>query len=90
MKQWVNLYCERSTAESRLITQALDAGHEVTAFARNPEKIKETHNHLTKVAGDVLNPASVDAAIPGHDAVLVVLGAGRKWGCASEWYAKYY
>jgi putative NADH-flavin reductase len=60
-----------------VVTQALNAGHEVTAFARNPEKINETHNHLTKVSGDVLNPASVDAAIPDHDAVLVVLGAGR-------------
>jgi putative NADH-flavin reductase len=65
------------TVGKHVITQALDAGHEVTAFARNPEKIKATHDHLTKVTGDVLNPASVEAAIPNHDAVLVVLGAGR-------------
>jgi putative NADH-flavin reductase len=39
-----------------------------------------THEKLSKVAGDVMNPVSVDSAIPGHDVVLVVLGAGRKGG----------
>jgi putative NADH-flavin reductase len=71
------IFGSTGTVGKHVITQALNAGHEVTAFARNPEKIKETHEHLTKVSGDVLNPASVDAAIPDHDAVLVVLGAGR-------------
>ncbi len=71
------IFGSTGTIGEHLITQALDAGHEVTAFARNPAKIKKSHDHLTKVSGDVLNPASIDKVIPGHDAVLVVLGAGR-------------
>lgn len=68
------------TIGQHVIKQALDDGHQVTAFARDISKISVTHEKLSKVAGDVMNPVSVDSAIPGHDVVLVVLGAGRKGG----------
>lgn len=68
------------TIGQHIIKQALDDGHQVTAFARDISKISVTHEKLSKVAGDVKNPVSVDSAIPGHDVVLVVLGAGRKGG----------
>jgi len=61
-----------------VIEQALDEGHEVTAFARNTSKIKLSHKKLHKVSGDVMNTTSVASAMPGHDAVVCVLGAGRK------------
>jgi putative NADH-flavin reductase len=61
-----------------VLKQALDAGYEVTAFARDPSKIRLNHRNLYKAAGDVLNPGDVEAAMPGHDAAVVVLGAGRK------------
>ncbi len=61
-----------------LLEQALEEGHEVTAFARNTGKIKLTHKNLHKVSGDVMNASSVASAMPGHDAVVCVLGAGRK------------
>jgi putative NADH-flavin reductase len=59
---------------SRLVEQALEQGHVVTAFARDPAKIHLTHDHLRVVAGDVLDRASVDAAVAGQDGVLSALG----------------
>jgi len=61
-----------------VIEQALNEGHEVTAFARNTDKIKLTHKNLHKVSGDVMNASNVTSAMPEHEAVVCVLGAGRK------------
>jgi len=61
-----------------VIEQALEKGHEVTAFARNTDKITITHKNLCKVSGDAMNTSSVASVIPDHDAVVCVLGAGRK------------
>jgi putative NADH-flavin reductase len=55
---------------------ALDRGHEVTAFARSPEKLELEHPKLTKVKGDFHNNEDVDRAVPGHDAVIVTASAG--------------
>jgi putative NADH-flavin reductase len=66
------------TIGKHLIEQALDEDHEVTAFARDITKITFHHENLVKVEGDVMKRESVNAAILHHDAVLVVLGAGRK------------
>jgi len=68
------------TIGKHVITQALDEGHEVTAFTRDISKIKLSHKRLHKLSGDVMDPASVEASIPEHDVVMVVLGAGRKGG----------
>jgi uncharacterized protein YbjT (DUF2867 family) len=61
----------------QLVSQALERGHQVTAFARNPSKIRFTHDHLKIVRGDVLDYASVDEATQGHDRVLCALGHKR-------------
>ncbi len=53
------------------VKTALDRGHRVTAFARSPEKLTLRHASLTRVAGDFHDKASVNAVVPGHDAVLV-------------------
>lgn len=52
----------------------LDAGHEVTAFARRPERIALESERLRRVRGDALNPADLGPAVAGHDAVVVTLG----------------
>ncbi len=60
-----------------LVKQALAQGHEVTAFARNPAKLGDMkHPSLQVARGDVLDPAAVEQAVPGHDAVLCAIGAG--------------
>jgi len=57
-----------------LVAQALEQGHQVTAFTRSPEKLRQTHKNLRLFQGDVLNGTQVTAAIPGHDVVLVAVG----------------
>ncbi len=61
-----------------LVDQALAQGHQVTAFSRKPSALKSDHQNLTRYTGDVLDPNAVADAIPGHDVVLITLGAGRK------------
>jgi putative NADH-flavin reductase len=61
----------------QLVQEALDAGHEVTAFAREPAKLDDIrHANLRLVQGDVLDRAAVESAVAGHDAVLCAIGAG--------------
>lgn len=57
-----------------LVEQALSEGHEVTAFVRDPAKMKLNHERLMTVKGDVKDHAAVDEAIAGADAVLSVIG----------------
>ncbi|MGH9164682.1 MAG: NAD(P)-dependent oxidoreductase, partial [Acidimicrobiales bacterium] len=56
-----------------LVGQALEQGHTVTAFARNPSALGIDHERLVVLGGNVLDTGSVRAAVPGHDAVLVAL-----------------
>jgi putative NADH-flavin reductase len=56
-----------------LVSQALERGHAVTAFARDPEPLG-SRDGLTTVAGDVLDQAAVERAVAGQDAVLSVIG----------------
>lgn len=58
-----------------LVTQALEQGHDVTAFTRSPEKLDPLREGLRLIEGDVLEPNSVERAIQGQDAVLCALGA---------------
>lgn len=58
-----------------LVQQALDAGHEVVALVRSPEKMPIMHERLTLVKGDATQAADVERVITGDvDAVLSVLG----------------
>jgi putative NADH-flavin reductase len=59
----------------RILTRlALDEGHAVVAFTRRPEVFPIEHPRLEVVGGDVHDPAAVEAAIIGTDAVLSSLG----------------
>jgi putative NADH-flavin reductase len=58
----------------RLVQQALQQGHVVTAFARDPRKIHLAHDNLRVVRGDILQPDSVETAVAGQDAVVSALG----------------
>ena len=62
-----------------LVKQALDQGHNVTAFVRDPAKLEGVqHPNLKLVCGDVLDPSSVKKAVAGQEVVLVTIGAGPK------------
>src|SRR5438552_2419748 len=58
----------------QLVAQALERGYDVTALARNPAALDLTHPRLHVVRGNVLDPASLDEAARGQDAVLCALG----------------
>lgn len=59
------------------MAQALERGHDVTALARNPAALLIVHPRLRVVRGDVLDFASVEAAVRGQEAVLSALGHRR-------------
>ena len=59
----------------QLVQQALKQGHVVTAFARDPAKVTPPHDNLRIAKGDVMDPAAVDAAVAGQDAVVSALGS---------------
>ena len=61
-----------------LVQQAIAEDYLVTAFVRNPAKVSFKHQNLILAQGDVMDASSVDKAIPGHDVVFCVLGAGSK------------
>jgi uncharacterized protein YbjT (DUF2867 family) len=63
-----------------IVKQALERGYDVVAFARNPSKIKTTHERLRVAQGDVLKPETLDAAMSGVDAVVCALGHKRWLG----------
>ena len=68
----------------QLVEQALEQGHMVAAFARDPVRVDIKHANLEVIQGDVLDPASVEKAVQGRDAVLCSLGAGLKGVVRSE------
>jgi len=57
-----------------LVKQALAAGHEVTALARNPAKLAAQAG-LHVVKGNALDAESVAGAIAGQEAVITALGS---------------
>ncbi|MEV6555267.1 SDR family oxidoreductase [Nocardia sp. NPDC051756] len=60
-----------------IVTEALAAGHDVTAAVRDPAKLPPV-DRLTVARADVRDPDSVRAVVAGHDAVISAIGpAGR-------------
>lgn len=57
-----------------IVEQALDAGHKVTAYARNPNTLAPYHVNLTTFIGDISDEKAVERAMKDHDAVCVTIG----------------
>ncbi|NNH75532.1 SDR family oxidoreductase [Nocardia uniformis] len=74
----VAIFGSTGTLGRHVVTGALEQGHEVTAFTRSAANVSTTHERLRVVVGDVLDPAAVEQAVIGQDAVIVCLGSGRK------------
>ncbi len=60
-----------------VVRQALEAGHDVTAFVRDPAKVAIQHPKLILAKGDVMDAAAVEKAVAGHEAVISALGPSR-------------
>ena len=68
---------QRPEASGRqIIDQAVAAGHAVTAVARNPKSLAEYADRIQTVTADLTSadPAVLDSAVSGADAVLSGLG----------------
>jgi putative NADH-flavin reductase len=63
----------------QLVEQALEQGHEVTAFVRNPAKITNKNEKLKVVKGNIMDCHSVGAAVAGQDAIFSALGVRFNW-----------
>ena len=62
---------------SEIVKQALEAGHDVTAFVRSPSKVTIQHPKLKLVTGDMMDAAAVESAVAGQEAVISALGPSR-------------
>ncbi|MFD5575060.1 NAD(P)-dependent oxidoreductase [Streptomyces cadmiisoli] len=64
------------TIGTRIVDEALNRGHHVTAVVRDPSKYTRSDPYLTVVTGDVLDPASVASIAHGQDVVVSAVGGG--------------
>lgn len=60
----------------RLVERAVAEGHEVTAFVRDPSRMRMSHERLSVVVGDVRDAARVEEAVAGREAMVSALGGG--------------
>ena len=60
------------------LQHALAKGHEVVAYARNPNKIKTKHPRLTITKGELTDYEAMRDAIRGCDAVVWTVGVSMK------------
>ena len=58
-----------------VLRSALAAGHEVTGFGRSIDRIEIDDPSLELHRGDVFDAEALEAALAGHDAVIVCLGS---------------
>jgi putative NADH-flavin reductase len=64
---------------TQIVIQALECGHSVTAFTRNPEKLSSLSQPGLKILkGDICNSNAVENAIRQQDSVLCAIGDGNK------------
>jgi uncharacterized protein len=61
---------------SKVLAEALQRGHQVTALVRNPAKL-EPQAGVTAVEVDLANAAALAHAVEGHDAVVSAFNAPR-------------
>ncbi len=66
----IALYGASGMIGQRILAEALNRGHEVTAIVRTPSKVTAQSPNLNVIAGDVLDPVGVATAVAGHDAVI--------------------
>jgi uncharacterized protein YbjT (DUF2867 family) len=62
----------------RVLSQALEHGHEVTALVRDPSRVSLSHPRLTVLGGSPTEPGAVERCVQGADAVIHCLGIGGK------------
>ena len=59
---------------NRIVREALERGHQVTAVVRDPGRLQISGERLTAATGDVCDAGSVAAVATGHDAAISAIG----------------
>jgi putative NADH-flavin reductase len=67
-----------------LVNQALESGHQVTAYVRRENSLAIEHPNLKIVTGSLNEPEKLNAAITGADACLSALGGSSLTKHATE------
>lgn len=70
----ITIFGGTGTAGLLTIKKALDSGHQVRAFARNPSKISLQHNSLKVIEGELNETDKINQVVKGADAVISLLG----------------
>jgi putative NADH-flavin reductase len=65
------------TIGSRIVTEALDRGHQVTAFSRDVSSRQENRENIRWKQVDVTETGSVAAVLPGLDVLISGFGPGN-------------
>jgi len=60
-----------------VVYQALNQGHQITAFARQPSKVTIQHKNLRIIEGDIMDYSKVNQAVEGQEAVISALGVNK-------------
>jgi putative NADH-flavin reductase len=63
-----------------VVADLLAGGHDVTAYVRNPDKLRLRDPRLTVVTGELSDGAQIRQAVVGADAVISTLGPSLKRG----------
>lgn len=58
----------------RILTEALERGHEVTAIVRDRARLGVQHERLAVVTGDIFHTARVAEVVRGHEVVISAFG----------------
>ncbi|MDA1358989.1 NAD(P)H-binding protein [Glycomyces luteolus] len=61
----------------QIVAEAVERGHEVTAFTRDPDRFGPVADGVAWQVADALDPASIAASIGGLDVVVSAINAGR-------------
>lgn len=56
-----------------VVDEALQRGHTVTAVSRDPSRIERQHDNLSAVAGDLLDPQSIELLVQDKDVIIVAV-----------------
>jgi hypothetical protein len=67
----IMVYGATGRVGSRVVNEALNRGHDVTAVSRDPTQIRQKHARLMTAKGDILDRESVAKLISGQEVVVV-------------------
>lgn len=75
----VTIFGATGALGSECLQQALDAGHDISALVRNPDKLAESlRSKVTVIEGDALKKEDVEKSLPaGTEAILFAIGVDK-------------